>query len=135
MILYIEREILSDTQCQDLYLCNNGMNNEYLIISSIDQCSCKKQQAILCKYDHDLCQNRCLSEQILFIKQKTQSNDILINDCLTNIVLLEKNELENNSEIIQICHGNNLPKAILEHLKNKLTYTNISSTDISINQV
>ena len=70
MIVYIEKEILLDTQCQDLYLCNNELNDEYLIISSIDQCSCKKQHVILCKYEHDLCQNRCLLEDNLFLKQK-----------------------------------------------------------------
>jgi hypothetical protein len=124
MILYIEKEILLDTQCQDLYLCDNGLNDEYLIISSIDQCSCKKQHVILCKYDHDLCQNRCLLEDNnLFLKQKNQTNEILINNHSINVVLLNKNELKTNSEIIYICQGNNLPKPILEHLKNQLTLT------------
>jgi len=127
MILYIEKEILLETQCRDLYLCNNELNDEYLIISSIDQCSCKKQHAILCKYDHDLCQNRCLLEENLFLKQKNQSNEIFINNHPIDIVLLDKNELKTNSEIIYICHGNNLPKPILEHLKNQLTLTDTSS--------
>ena len=127
MIIYIEREILSGTQCRDLHLCHNELNNEYLIISSTDQCTCKKQQAILCKYDHDLCQNRCLSENNLLIKQKNQSNELLINNSSTNVVLLDKNELKDNSEIVYICHGNNLPKPIFEHLKNSLTHTDISS--------
>ncbi|CAF3929773.1 unnamed protein product [Adineta steineri] len=135
MILYIEKEILLDTHCQDLYLCDTGVNNEYLVTSSIDQCSCKKQQAILCKYDHDLCQNRCLSEQNLYIKQNNESNEILINNHSTNVILLEKNELEYNSEIVYICDRNNLPKPILEHLNNKLTYTkNNSTTDVLISQ-
>ncbi|CAF3681392.1 unnamed protein product [Rotaria sp. Silwood1] len=134
MILYIEQEILLDTKCQDLYLCTNGLNNEYLLISSSNQCSCQKQQAILCKYNHDLCQNRCLSEHILLIKQKNQTNNIFINDNPTNVVLLNKNELANNSEIVYICHENNLPKPILEHLKNQLTYTNNLPTNSSINQ-
>ncbi|CAF1458897.1 unnamed protein product [Rotaria sordida] len=132
MILYIEREILLDTKCQDLYLCNNELNNEYLLISSSNKCLCKKQQAILCKYDHDLCQNRCLIEHNLLIKQKNQSNHILINDNPTNVVLLDKNELENNSEIVYICHKNNLPQPIFEHLENQLNYTNNSSTNLSI---
>ncbi|CAF3866811.1 unnamed protein product [Rotaria sordida] len=134
MILYIEREILLDTKCQDLYLCNNELNNEYLLISSSNKCLCKKQQAILCKYDHDLCQNRCLIEHNLLVKQKNQSNHILINDNPTNVVLLDKNELENNSEIVYICHKNNLPQPIFEHLENQLNHTNNSSTNISISR-
>lgn len=132
MIVYIEKEILLDSQCRDLYLCNNDLNNnEYLIISSNDQCCCKKQKAILCKSDHDLCSKRCLEENNLFIKQKNQFNEIFINNSLINIVLLDKNQLENNSEIIFISHGNNLPQPIYQHLKNKLTHTD----SITINRV
>jgi hypothetical protein len=121
MIVYIEQEILLDTQCRDLYLCNNELNDEYLIISSIDQCSCKKQRVILCKYEHDQCENRCLIDNDLFLKQKSQSNEILINNHPINVVLLENNELKNNAEIVYICQENNLPKSIYQHLKNQLT--------------
>jgi hypothetical protein len=123
MILYIEKDILLDTQCRDLYLCDNGLNDEYLIISSIDQCCCKTKHIILCKYDHDICSKRCLLENNLLIKQKNQTNEIFINNYPVNIVLLDKNELKNNSEIVYICQGNNLPKPILEHLKNQFTFT------------
>lgn len=127
MIVYIEKEHLLDLQCEDLYICNNELNDEYLIISSNDQCSCKKQSVILCKYDHDMCKNRCLLEKKLFIKQNFQANEILVNNQLTNLVLLDKNQLKNNSEIIYICEGNNLPKPIFEHLKNQLNFTDNST--------
>lgn len=129
MILYIEKDILSDIQCRDLCLCSNGSENEYLLIESSKQCSCRKQQAILCKYDHDLCRSRCLLEQRLFIKQKHQSNNVSIDDSPTNVVLLNKHELEKNSEILYISHENNLPNLILKHLKSQLNYTNNSSVD------
>jgi hypothetical protein len=129
MILYIERDILLDTQCRDLYICANGLNDEYLILSSIDQCSCAKQHVVLCKYDHDVCENQCLLEKNLFFKQKTQSHEILMNNQPINLVLLDKNELKNNAEIVYICQGNNLPKPILEHLKNQFTSTNNSPTN------
>jgi hypothetical protein len=127
MILYIERDIFFDNQCRDIYLCDNDLDNEYLLFLSIDGCSCKKQQAILCKYNHDLCEERCLAENCLFIKQKCQSNEMFINNNPANIVLLDKNELETNSEIIYICHENNVPKPIIEHLKKKLNNVNQSS--------
>ena len=131
MILHIEQEILLDLQCRDLYLCNNDLNDEYLVIPSSNQCSCKKQQAILCKSDHDTCQKRCLLENILFIKQKNQSNNILINNYPTKVVLLTQNELEDNREIVYICHGNNLPRLIGDHLTNQLNCVN----NLSINRV
>jgi hypothetical protein len=135
MIVYIEKDILLDTQCRDLYLCDNDLNNEYLLISSIDQCSCKKQQVILCKSDHDVCENRCLTENRLFVKQKNQFNEIMIKNSLTNVVLLDKNQLENNSEMIFICHGDNLPKPIFEHLKNKFTATDNSILNQRLSQI
>jgi len=131
MIVYIDKEILLDTQCRDLYLCDNGLNDEYLILSSIDKCSCKTQHVVLCKYDHDICQKRCLLEKNLFLKQKIQTNEIFINNHPINIVLLDKNELKNNSEIVYIYQGNNLPKPILEHLKNQFNFTD----NLSINRV
>jgi hypothetical protein len=112
-----------DTQCRDLYLCNNELNDEYLIISTTDQCSCKKQHVVLCKYEHDQCQNRCLIGNDLFLKQKFQSNEILINNQAINIVFLENNELKNNAEIVYICQETNLPKSIYAHLKNQLKLT------------
>ncbi|UJR31135.1 hypothetical protein I4U23_018642 [Adineta vaga] len=134
MILYIEKELLLDTPCRSLNICDNKTNNECLILSSNEQCSCKKQQAILCKSNHDLCQNRCLSENILYIKQHVESNEIFINDCRTNVIILDKNELDTNSEIVYICQKNNLPKVIFEHLSNKLSYIDNSSTDLLLTQ-
>lgn len=126
MIIYIEQEILLDTQCRDLYICDNELNDEYLINSSYDQCSCKKRSIILCKYNHDQCEKRCLLENNLFFKQKsTQSNEILFNNHSINVVILEKNELKTNAEILYICQKDNLPKSIFEHLKNQLTFTEI----------
>lgn len=126
MILYIEKEFLLNLQCQDLYLCDNGLDDEYLIISSIDQCTCNKQSVILCKYDHDICKNRCLLEKKLYFKQLNQTNEILLNNQNINLVLLNKNELKNNSEIVYICQKDNLPKPIYEHLKNQLTFQETS---------
>ena len=126
MIVYIEREILLDAQCRELYLCDNALNDEYLIISSAEQCSCKKRRVVLCQYDHDHCEKRCSSESSFFLKRNNQANEIFLNNQPINVVLLEKDELQNNAEIVYICEASNLPKAILEHLKNQLTFTEIS---------
>ncbi|CAF1291277.1 unnamed protein product [Adineta ricciae] len=132
MTLYIESEILFDSHCRDLNICDPGIDNDYLIISSNDQCSCPKRRAILCKSAHDSCRTSCSSEQILYIKQQNQQNDISINNSPANIVLLHKDELEHNSEIVYICQNKNLPKIMREHLNNKLSYTNISSIDLTL---
>jgi hypothetical protein len=131
MIVYIEQEILFDTQCRDLYLCNNDLNDEYLMISSTNQCTCKKQHIILCKSEHDQCKNRCLADNYIFIQQKSQSNEIFIDNHPVNVVVLENNELNTNAEIVYICQEHNLPKSMFAHLKNQ-----IKSTDLpSINRV
>ena len=90
MIIYLEREIFFDNQCRNLYLCNNQLTDEYFLLSSIDQCSCKKQKIVLCKNDHD----RCLAGEKLFLKQKSQTNEILMDNQVFNVVLLGKNELK-----------------------------------------
>ena len=129
MIVYIDREILLDEACRDLYLCNPTLTDEYLIVASTNQCSCEKQTVILCKYDHDQCERRCLADNRLLFKQHMQSNEILLNNQPINVVLLEESELQSNAEIVYICEENNLPKAIHEHLKNQVTITEIPSVN------
>ena len=135
MTLYIESELLLDSHCRNLNICDPGIDNEYLIISSNDRCSCPKRRAVLCKYVHDSCRTSCSSEQILYIKQQNQQNEISINNSPGNIVLLHKDELEHNPEIVHICQNKNLPKIMREHLNNKLSNTNISSINLTLTKV
>jgi hypothetical protein len=127
MIVYIDREILLNTDCRDLYLCQNTSVDEYLIIGSTDQCTCEKRFVTLCKSDHDECEQRCSRENRLFFKRKNQSNEILYDHQPVNLVFLEENELQSNAEIVYICEGDNLPKAIYQHLKNQVIVSEIPS--------
>lgn len=129
MIVYIDREILLDGVCRDLYLCHSTSIDEYLLVASIDQCSCEKQSVSLCKYDHDQCERRCLDEDRLFLQRKPLSNEIFFKNQPINVVLLEENELQSNAEMVLICQENNLPKAIHQHLKNQVTMTDIPSVN------
>lgn len=125
MIVYIDREILLDTACRDLYLCQNTSLDEYLIVASAKQCTCEKRSVTLCKSDHDQCEQRCSKENRLFFKRNTQSNEVFYDHQPVRLVLLEENELQSNAEIVYICDGNNLPKAIHEHLKNQVIVSEI----------
>ena len=125
MIVYIDREILLDTACRDLYLCQNTSIDEHLIVASADQCTCEKRFVTLCKSDHDQCERRCLRENRLFFKRKTHSNEILYDNQSVNLGLLEENEMQSNAEIVYICEENNLPPAIHQHLKNQVIISEI----------
>lgn len=135
MILYVEREILLDNQCRDVHLCRTDLADEYLLISSSNQCSCPKQSAIFCKCDHDACSTRSRQEKKFFLKQNPTSNKVFLNSAPTNLVLFDKEEWQENAEMIYLSRGTHVPKPLMEHARNRVQRIDDTVTQPSIKRV
>ena len=135
MILYVEREILLDNHCRDVHLCRTDLADEYLLISSSNQCSCSKQSAIFCKCNHDVCSTRSQREKKFFLKQNPTSNKVFINSTPTNLVLFDREEWQENAEMIYLSRGTHVPKPLMEHARNRFQRTDDTVIQPSIKLV
>ena len=129
MILYLERDLLSDPQCRQVYVSDRDLTHGHCLVSSTRQCSDKESSGILCKLDHNICKERCTAEGHVFLQQKFQSNIILVDHSPVNLVLFDQEQLKSNAEIVHICHGNNIPKPLMDYAKQRLHHSSTSSVD------